>query len=346
MHSRFSPLMWSFPGGTWFQIRLRISVLFPILVLVLCLQLATWQHGLLVGLLVAISVVLHEAAHVWSARATGGWADEVLIWPLGGLVFVQPAPRCRDRVITATAGPLVNIVICLATGVTVWRAGLFWKAINPFNGVPDVELFSGTTELLRGTIIMLFFVNWLLLLVNLLPVYPFDGGRALQAVLSEWLLAETRTAVYVRIGAVVGGGVLITGLLLDSPQLHGTWIVCVGAVILVLNLQEAAHMRAVDDLEEALLEYELSLDYSDDLGEWDATAPGMLERWRLRREESRAHRQEEHHRGLAEQVDRLLEKVHVSGLDALSAEEKRQLKEASQAFRDRVTRSGETTDAS
>ena len=345
MHSRFSPLTWSFPWGIWWGTRVRVSVFFPLLFVVLCLQLTTWQHGLLVGLLVVLSTVLHEAAHVWSARSTGGWADEILIWPLGGLIFVQPSPRCRDRVMTAAAGPLVNAVICLVTGVTVWRAGLLWESMNVFNGLPTVELFAGPTELLQGTVILLFFVNWLLLLINLLPVYPFDGGRILQAVLSEWLLVETRTAVYVRIGAVVGCGVLVMGLLIDSPELHGTWIVCLGAVILVLNLQEAAHMRAVDDLEEALLEYELSLDYSDDLEEWNAASPGMLERWRLRREETRVHRQEEHHREVAEQVDKLLEKVHLLGLDALTPEEKCQLKEASQSFRDRVTRSGETTDA-
>ena len=342
MSRYFSPLSWSFPVGTWVGTRVAVSVYFPLAVLVLCLQLPVWWYGLMAGVLLILSATVHEIAHVWIARATGGWGDDILVWPLGGLLNPQPALHGWSRVMTALSGPAVNAAICLLTGIAVWRMGLLGAAINPLAGWPALPSGGGVVDVLQAAVVVLFVVNWVLLVINLIPVHPFDGGRVLEWGLSEWLVEETANYLYMRLGAVAGVGLMITGILADQTGWHGTWVVCLGAVVLVLNLQEVAQRSAVDDLENALLEYELALDEID--GEFDAVEPdpGLLGRWRQRREETRRQQEEMQQREAERQVDAPLKKVHRQGFDGLSEPEKRQLRRASQRYRDQAAQSEET----
>ncbi len=338
----FSPLSWSFPVGTWSGTRVAVSVYFPLAVLVLCLQMQTWWYGLLAGMFLLLSSLAHEIAHVWVARATGGWGDDILVWPLGGLLHPQPALDRRSRVMTALAGPAVNGVLCLLAGIAVWRMGLLGEAINPLKGWPILPSGEGTLGLFQSAVVVLFIVNWVLLVINLIPVHPFDGGRVLECGLSGWLVEETANYLHMRLGAVAGVSLMIAGLLADHPGWHGTWVVCLGAVVLVLNLQEVAQRSAVDDLESALLDYELALDDVDGEFDVDEPDPGLLERWRQHREETRLLQEEKQQQEAERRVDVLLKKVHHHGFEALSEAEKRQLRQASQRYRDQAARSEET----
>jgi len=341
MSRQFRPLSWSIPVGMWAGTRVAISVWFVLAAVVLCLQLQSLWLGLMAtGVLVA-SVLLHEMAHVWVARGTGGWCDDILAWPLGGLVAAEPELTRRSQVLTALAGPAVHALVCLVTGMTVWRAGLLPEALNPLLGWPTVTL-AGGVDAVRSVIVLLFTINWALLVINLLPVHPFDGGRVLESMLSEWLVEETAADLYLRLGALLGVALLAAGMLADQPLWHGTWLVGLGAVVLVLNLEEIAGRRAVDDLETALLEYELALD--DEVEEYEPieTQEGLLERWQQRREESREQEEQDRQQEVEHQVDALLKKIHRSGFEGLSEDEKRQLRQASRQYRQRTPRPEET----
>jgi Zn-dependent protease len=325
----------------WAGTRVAISVWFVLAAVVLCLQLQSLWLGLMATGVLVVSVLLHEMAHVWVARGTGGWCDDILAWPLGGLVAAQPELTRRSQVLTALAGPAVHALVCLVTGVTVWRAGLLPEALNPLSGWPTVGL-SGGVDAVRSVIVLLFTINWALLVINLLPVHPFDGGRVLESMLSEWLVEETAADLYLRLGALLGVALLAAGMLADQPLWHGTWLVGLGAVVLVLNLEEIAGRRAVDDLETALLEYELALD--DEVEEYEPieTQEGLLERWRQRREESRVQEEQGRQQEVEHQVDLLLKKIHQNGFEGLSEDEKRQLRQASRQYRQRTPRPEET----
>ena len=341
MSRQFRPLSWSIPVGMWAGTRVAISVWFVLAAVVLCLQLQSLWLGLMATGVLVVSVLLHEMAHVWVARGTGGWCDDILAWPLGGLVAAQPELTRRSQVLTALAGPAVHALVCLVTGVTVWRAGLLPEALNPLSGWPTVGL-SGGVDAVRSVIVLLFTINWALLVINLLPVHPFDGGRVLESMLSEWLVEETAADLYLRLGALLGVALLAAGMLADQPLWHGTWLVGLGAVVLVLNLEEIAGRRAIDDLETALLEYELALD--DEVEEYDPieTQEGLLERWRQRREESRVQEEQDRQQEVEHQVDALLKKIHQNGFEGLSEDEKRQLRQASRQYRQRTPRPEET----
>ena len=318
------------------------SVWLLLVAAVLCLQLGDAVTGLLASSVLLVSVLFHEMAHVWVARVTGGWGDEILAWPLGGLLAPQPALTRRAQLSTALAGPAVNALMCVLSGITVYRAGVMEQAINPLTAWPALNTGSGL-EMARSVMILVFTINWTMLVVNLIPVHPFDGGRVLEWQLSEWLVEETAADLQLRLGALLGVLGFASGLLWDNPGWHGTWLVALGAFVLVWNLEEMSMRRSVEDLESALLEYELGFENDgEDFSEIIDSDQGLLDRWRERREETRLQEEVDRQRETERRVDGLLQKVHRVGFDGLDEEEKRQLRQASREYRDRPARPEET----
>jgi Zn-dependent protease len=116
-------------------------------------------------------VLLHEFGHALACRQTGGQADTIVLWPLGGIAFVKPPPRPGAYIWSIAAGPLVNAVLFpLLTFLAAVAAGLHWKIVHP-----DLYNF----------VVTLFFINGVLLFFNLIPVYPLDGGQIVRGLL--WL---------------------------------------------------------------------------------------------------------------------------------------------------------------
>jgi len=114
-------------------------------------------------------VLLHEFGHALACRSVGGRADHIVLWPLGGVAFVAPPPRPGAWLWSIAAGPLVNVVLLPITfGALIVARGVGMEATNP-----DVDHF----------LVALRDINLILLLFNLLPVYPLDGGQILQALL-------------------------------------------------------------------------------------------------------------------------------------------------------------------
>src|SRR6266436_10082329 len=112
-------------------------------------------------------VLLHEFGHVLACRQVGGRADRIVLWPLGGVALVQPPPRPGAFLWSLAAGPLVNMALVPAT------LGLL--AVSHFAGwgqaAPDLGRY----------VVALALINFGLLVFNLLPIYPLDGGQILQA---------------------------------------------------------------------------------------------------------------------------------------------------------------------
>jgi Zn-dependent protease len=120
------------------------------------------------------SILLHEFGHCFAARKVGGDADEVLLWPFGGLAFCQCPDYWRAHLIVAAGGPLVTLVI----------AGLSFVGFGYFNE-------HGSEALLRNPIygmaeFYLTYWNGILLVFNLIPLYPLDGGRVFHSLAWGW----------------------------------------------------------------------------------------------------------------------------------------------------------------
>ena len=116
-------------------------------------------------------VLLHEFGHALACRQTGGQANQIVLWPLGGVAFVKPPPRPGAYLWSIAAGPLVNVALFPVFAVLLlvaFQSGWRFSA-------PDLFQFVTTVA----------YINGFLLFFNLLPIYPLDGGQILRGLL--WL---------------------------------------------------------------------------------------------------------------------------------------------------------------
>jgi Zn-dependent protease len=113
-----------------------------------------------------IIVLLHEFGHSLACHSVGGKADEIVLWPLGGVAYVQPPQRPGAVLWSIVAGPLVNVVL----------------AVFFFFAVPASEQIFQTPDA-RHWVQNVAQINLYLLIFNVLPIYPLDGGKILHALL-------------------------------------------------------------------------------------------------------------------------------------------------------------------
>jgi Zn-dependent protease len=138
-------------------------------------------------------VLVHEFGHSLACRQTGGSADQIVLWPLGGIAFVNPPRRPGAVLWSIAAGPLVNVALVPVLEL-LWifagHAGWSYEA-------PDTFRLIG----------MIRFINYILLIFNLLPIYPLDGGQILRALL--WFpFGEIRSLQIASVIGLIGGACL------------------------------------------------------------------------------------------------------------------------------------------
>ena len=116
-----------------------------------------------------VIVLMHEMGHALACRSVGGKADEIVLWPLGGVAYVAPPQRPGATLWSIVAGPLVNVVLVgvLSGAIFVCRAAGWSETL------PDGFQF----------LVNIWWVNLVLLVFNVLPIYPLDGGQILRSLL-------------------------------------------------------------------------------------------------------------------------------------------------------------------
>ncbi|MCB9851626.1 MAG: site-2 protease family protein [Phycisphaerales bacterium] len=151
-----------------------------------------------VGALFAI-VLIHEFGHALACRSVGGTALHIMLWPLGGAAFVDPPMRPGASLWTTAAGPLVNVVF-----VPIFFVLAFYVDVSSFS--PDLATFFD----------YLFFMNLVLLIFNMLPIYPLDGGRILRELLWFVTSASTSLTIAAYVGLVGVAGLLGIAIFLQD----------------------------------------------------------------------------------------------------------------------------------
>lgn len=308
--------------------------MFLLIVPAFCVHLGQVRTGLVFALVLFVSVLLHEFMHILAARMTGGDGNEVQVTPFGGLAMCHPAPTFSSQMWTPAGGPLSNLVLCIATAVPLWQLGKLTDVLNPFI-FPDVELAG--EDLLPGMMVLVFKANWLLVLINLIPVHPLDGGRILLTWLTWRMDGHRSRDIYSKVGSGAGALIILAGLLASSP-----FAMLLGTVVLVSNIYEMFQLSAqTAEADESFLGYDFSQGYTslergydgDEDIPADDHETGLIDRWKTQREEKRRQKEEQAEKEMAEQLDVLLDKLHKHGEDALTPTEKRQLKEISARMR-------------
>ena len=144
---------WAIPFYRAFGILVTIHILFFVVTLGLFLRqigqpenIVWWGDIFLLTVVVLFTVVLlHEYGHCFGGRAVGGEASQILIWPLGGLAYVELPHQPRAHFITTLCGPLVNLTLCLLCSMVILGAGYYPNFLNPFKDpyVSELRAFDG-----------------------------------------------------------------------------------------------------------------------------------------------------------------------------------------------------------
>ncbi len=155
--------------------------------------------GVLEYISVFAIVLIHEFGHALACRQVGGIADRIVLWPLGGIAFVNPPRRPGAYLWSIAAGPLVNVILLPVLALVSMMA----QASLPGS---DVAVFFRDLN----------FINAVLLGFNLLPVFPLDGGQIVRGLL--WFpFGEIRSLQISSVIGLIGGAILgVVGLIAGS----------------------------------------------------------------------------------------------------------------------------------
>ncbi len=181
--------------------------------------------GVLFVSLIFLSVLLHEFGHALAARRYGIRTPDITLLPIGGLARLERIPENpKQELVIAIAGPLVNVAI----------AGLLWAFLGVTGGLPHPSTIESAGVSLP---VRLLTANIILVLFNLIPAFPMDGGRVLRAFLAMRMDYARAT----QIAATIGQGLaFLFGAfgLLNSPPIP--MLVLVAVFVFLGAGQEAA----------------------------------------------------------------------------------------------------------
>jgi Zn-dependent protease len=233
--------------------------------------------------------------------------------------------------VSAIGGPLVNLLLCGMFLPAVLAGGRAAQAMNPLTLPVTPEQFAAASVTYQLPILALW-LNWLLLAINLLPVYPLDGGQVLRSWLVSRFGATMAGEAAVRVAFVAGGVLALVALLVFKHVI----LMAIAFLILLLALQESFHLQSSESFDDSFMGYDFSQGYTS-LERSDRKKPerqsGLLARWLEMRRAEKQRRLDRQREQVDQQLDGILAKVHECGLGALTPAERRLLKRASERFR-------------
>jgi len=150
-------------------------------------------------------VLMHEFGHALACRQVGGQADQIVLWPLGGVAYVAPPQRPGATLWSIVAGPLVNVALAPVLIIfALWGHAAGWGEMIP-NGYEFITALC--------------YINLALLIFNLLPIYPLDGGQILQSLL-WFVVGRARSLMVTTVIGFVGVAILIV----IAIWAHAVWV--------------------------------------------------------------------------------------------------------------------------
>jgi Zn-dependent protease/CBS domain-containing protein len=162
------------------------------------------------GFLLALfgCVLLHELGHALMAQQFGIQTKDIILLPIGGVARLRRMPeKPWQELLVALAGPAVNVVIAIVLGCVL----IFQGGLDAFHGI---EIGGG------NFLLSLAVANVVLVVFNMIPAFPMDGGRVLRALLASTMDYVAATRIAAGIGKALAGGVGFAGLIwLSNPLL-------------------------------------------------------------------------------------------------------------------------------
>lgn len=143
-----------------------------------------------------LCVVLHELGHSVVAQRCGIPVLDITLYPIGGVARIEKRPTAKQELAIAVAGPAVNVVIAL----------LLWGALTALKAPSLLTLLQSPVQTLPVFLAKVLLANITLVLFNLIPAFPMDGGRVLRALLALNMPPARATAIAATIGQTIAIG--------------------------------------------------------------------------------------------------------------------------------------------
>lgn len=180
-------------------------------------------------------VALHELGHAIAAMLYGIRTSDITLYPIGGVARLENMPeRPLPEIVVALAGPAVNVLIAAAIAAMMTLDGL-----TPLGGNDGSAITAFWNQLLVA--------NLMLVVFNLLPAFPMDGGRVLRAAISWFTDRVTATEIASIVGTVVIAGIAGVGLLLFNNLM----LPILALLVVLMGRAELAQVRATAARREA-----------------------------------------------------------------------------------------------
>ena len=324
-----NPLSWSVPLVSVLGIRFRIHFSFLLFAALVVLRAtvgppeSSWLHGakaaaLQLGALLVV-VFWRELVRAFVVRSAGGTTDEVMLWPLGSLQGIDPAPGWLPALLSACVGTAAAAVQLAAVGIALGTVGGDWTA-----ALPDPMTAEWLTTPHPWWMTCLWFLQWTgvqVAILSLLPMLPLDGGRIAEAFIIRrrgTFDAPRAAAAFSLFAASLAG---VVAIVRDLATVMAVAIACAGFAVLQLW-----RLRAGDAVARS------------GTGGWGlqsggigGATPAEPDPDREAREE--ASRRREQRAAEDREVDRILEKIARDGADSLTKAEREALARATERRR-------------
>lgn len=333
---------WSLSLGRWWGVAVYLHVFF-VLSALLALAFTLPEPdllgtGLLMVAILLASVTLHEVGHALAALRVGGKVDAVVLGPVGGLISPRVPDEPEIHLFVALAGPIVHLMLAVLAAIVLAAAGnaQLLGLLNPF-ATPQNLVEPGGTAIIAAKLTL--WLNWILMLLNLLPAYPFDGGPILRAMLWPALGRRTARIVTARVAIGVAFLLCLASLVTVAGELQThipLWIPLLTlGLFLFFSARQDLAAAAAPDWNDEPAGYQLSsdgLDLLDVMWSSDDEDEGVLVEHQQRPAEQNRRDQEAIEDA---RVDDILARLHDSNWESLSPEEIAVLQRASQRYRRR-----------
>ncbi len=344
--------VWSMGLGRWRGVHVRLHIFF-VLFGVMTAYLAWLEResdpglmwlALLSILILFLSVIVHECGHLLAVRRLGGHMDSLVPGPLGGLRPARVARDPQSDLLAMMAGPAATLGVVAICAMLIGisdpssLAGMF-RLLTPdiLDGRSSNDI--GFSEIVR----LVGWINWWLLVVNSIPVFPFDGGRALASFLQvvfPRISHERAVASVATFARLMALALFVVAFMLRDALPNAivpTWLALVLLSVFVFFSARVEETQLEADEEEELFGYDFSQGYTslERSIEPPAQRPGPITRWLEKMKEQRRVRLDAQASAEEQEADEILRKLHQLGRDSLSPQEKALLKRVSARLRTR-----------
>lgn len=196
------------PLGKWFGVPVTLHWSWLVMMVLSLIHSGLDTFLVLLGLFVI--VLMHEFGHCFAGMAVKLSVIDITLLPIGGVARMNVPAKPRDELIVTVCGPLVNLILCIP---------LYILSIYP--------IFN-----------FLYSLNFTILVFNLIPAFPMDGGRILRSSLSFFLSHRTASGIAARIGQSFGALFALVGIVYLN-----IWLLLIGIFILFQSHKELQYMH-------------------------------------------------------------------------------------------------------